>query len=232
MNRLALEWTNLVDEAVRGSLIAFEGPDGAGKSTQVSRLAVTLGIEPTFQFGATKIGAAIRAILLDPANATIDDRAEALLIIADKAQHVAEIVEPALRMGRNVVSDRFTASALAYQGYGRGLDLAALRAIMEFATGGIEPDLTVLLDVGPEAAVERQGGAGDRFEEAGRAFHERVRRGYLELAAAEPDRWAVIEGSATVDEVSDAVLTVVLNKLDLSCAGGMASDRADPDPSR
>ena len=122
-----------------GRLIVFEGADASGKSTQARRLASRLGAELTFQFGATEIGSAIRSILLDPAHAALDDRAEALLVIADKAQHVAEIVGPALERGETIVSDRYTASSTAYQGYGRGLDLDQLDAMMRFATHGIEP---------------------------------------------------------------------------------------------
>jgi dTMP kinase len=190
---------------VSARLIAFEGADASGKSTQARRLGQRLDVEVTFQFGATEIGAAIRRILLDPANDELDDRAEALLIIADKAQHVAEIVGPALAAGRTVVSDRFTASALAYQGYGRGLDLDFLAATMAFATGGLVPDLTVLLDVDVAVARERLGHRIDRIEGAGAAFHERVRRGYLELAAADPDRWLVIDAAGSVDEVGARV---------------------------
>ena len=149
-----------------GRLIVFEGADASGKSTQARRLAERLGADLTFQFGATAIGAAIRSILLDPAHSELDDRAEALLVIADKAQHVAEIVGPALERGETVVSDRFTASTSAYQGYGRGLDLAGLDAMMRFATHGLEPDLTVLLDV--PWSVARSGWAKRWIELRGR----------------------------------------------------------------
>jgi dTMP kinase len=187
---------------VSGRLIAFEGADASGKSTQARRLGRRLGIDVTFQHGATDVGAAIRTIVLDPTNHVLDDRAEALLIIADKAQHVAEIVGPALEAGRTIISDRFTASTLAYQGYGRGLDLDLLRATMHFATRGIEPDLTVLLDVDLEVARRRLGDQMDRIEGAGAEFHERVRQGYLELADADPDRWLVVDAGGTVDEVA------------------------------
>lgn len=188
-----------------GRLIVFEGADASGKSTQARRLAMRLGAELTFQFGATEIGGAIRGILLDPAHAALDDRAEALLVIADKAQHVAEIVGPALERGETIVSDRFTASTTAYQGYGRGLDREQLDAMMRFATHGIEPDLTVLLDVEWAVARERLGGEMDRIEGAGAEFHTRVRDGYLELAGADPDRWVVVDAGGTVDEVAERV---------------------------
>ena len=217
-----------------GKLVALEGVDGAGKSTQAPFLVEALGAVETFQFGATAIGAALRRILLEPPSRHFDPRAEALLIIADKAQHVAEIVKPALEKGRNVVSDRFTASTIAYQGYGRGLDVSVLRSIMDFATEGIEPDLTVLLDIDPEAALSRLGPpespqlelfdlsvagadavsdriepAFDRFEAEGRHFREQVRNGYLKLAKADPDRWVVVDGDAPVDEVTARVLSGV-----------------------
>lgn len=192
-----------------GRLIAFEGADASGKSTQARRLGMRLGLPVTFQHGATEIGGAIRAIVLDPANDRLDDRAEALLIIADKAQHVAEIVGPALQSGETVISDRFTASALAYQGYGRGLDLDVLRAMLSFATHGIEPDLTVLLDVDLDVARARLGEQMDRIEGAGADFHQRVRHGYLELAAADPARWLVIDAGGTVDEVAARIEAAV-----------------------
>ena len=188
-----------------GRLIVFEGADASGKSTQARRLAMRLGAELTFQFGATTIGGAIRSILLDPAHAELDDRAEALLVIADKAQHVAEIVGPALDRGETVVSDRFTASTSAYQGHGRGLDLDQLDSMMRFATHGIEPDLTVLLDVPWEVAKARLGDQMDRIEGAGAEFHARVRNGYLEMAAADPDHWLVVAADGSMDEVAARV---------------------------
>lgn len=215
----------------------MEGVDGAGKSTQAPLLAEALGALETFQFGATAIGDALRQILLNPPGRHLDPRAEALLIIADKAQHVAEIVGPALRAGRDVVSDRFTASTIAYQGYGRGLDIAVLRSVMDFATGGIEPDLTVLLDIDPDVALNRLGEPGsqlglfdlpladtgvvsdriepafDRFEGAGRHFRERVRQGYLDLAAADLDRWVVVNADDLVEVVAAQIISEVRERL-------------------
>jgi len=187
---------------VTARLIAFEGADASGKSTQARRLALRIGATLTFQFGATEIGGAIRSILLDPAHHALDDRAEALLVVADKAQHVAEVVRPALARGETVVSDRFTSSSMAYQGYGRGLDIDVLDQMMEFATHGLRPDLTVLLDVDLEVARARLGDEIDRIEGAGAEFHQRVRAGYLEMAAADPDAWLVIDAGGTVDEVA------------------------------
>ena len=199
-----------------GRLIAVEGVDASGKSTQARLLAESLGAVFTFQFGATGVGAVVRRMLLDPDNDALDDRTEALLIIADKAQHVAEIVGPALRAGQDVVTDRFTASTLAYQGYGRGLDLAELRTMMRFATGGIEPDLNLLLDIRIELASRRLGSSLDRFEGTGDGFLDRVRAGYLAMAEADPARWAVVDADGSVDDVAARVMTTVQERL-----GGM-----------
>jgi len=194
---------------VTGQLIAFEGADASGKSTQARLFAEHIGGVLTFEFGATRIGDAIRRILLDTDHQEFDDRAEALLIIADKAQHVAEVVGPALAEGLTVVTDRFTASALAYQGYGRGIDLEMLRSVMRFATHNLRADLTVLLDVDIAVARERLGSDIDRIEGAGAEFHQRVRDGYLELAAADPETWVVVDAAGTVDEVSQRVRSSV-----------------------
>ncbi|MCY3650672.1 MAG: dTMP kinase [Acidimicrobiaceae bacterium] len=195
-----------------GRLIAVEGVDASGKSTQARLLAESLGAVFTFQFGATGVGAEIRRMLLDPDNDSLDDRTEALLIIADKAQHVAEVVGPALRAGQHVVTDRFTASTLAYQGYGRGLDLAELQTMMHFATGGIEPDLNLLLDIPLELASRRLGSSLDRFEGVGDGFLDRVRAGYLTMAEADPARWAVVDGNGSVDDVAARVLAAVRDR--------------------
>ena len=188
-----------------GRLIAFGGADASGKSTQAHRLDARLGVELTFQFGATEIGSAIRSILLDPAHDMLDDRAEALLVIADKAQHVAEVVAPALARGETVITDRFTASTTAYQGFGRGLDRDELTRMMHWATNGVEPDLTVLLDVNLDVARQRLGDEVDRIEGAGAEFHTKVRQGYLEMAAADPDRWVVVGADGTVEDVAARV---------------------------
>jgi len=198
---------------VSGRLIAVEGVDASGKSTQARLLADSLGAVFTFQFGATSLGAVIRGVLLDPANDSVDDRTEALLIIADKAQHVAEIVGPALESGRDVVTDRFTASTLAYQGYGRGLDLGELEEMLRFATGGVEPDLNVLLEVRAELAAQRIGLSLDRFEGEGREFLDRVQAGYRAMAGADPARWAVVDGDGSVDDVAARVMAGVRKSL-------------------
>lgn len=196
-----------------GRLIVFEGIDGSGKSTQIRRYAQRHDFDVTFQFGATETGAAIRSILLDPTNSGLDDRTEALLIIADKAQHVSEIVRPALDRGRTVLSDRYCASTLAYQGYGRGLDLGLLDEMMRFATRGLEPDLTVLFDIDVAAARRRIGDRQDRIERTGIEFYQRVRDGYLELASQHPDSWIVLDADGPVDDVAARVASAVDDRL-------------------
>jgi dTMP kinase len=186
--------------------VALEGGEGSGKSTQARLLADRLGALLTREPGGTAIGGRIRSLLLDPETRGMDDRAEALLMAADRAQHVAEVVEPALAGGRHVVSDRSGWSSLAYQGWGRGLDVDTLRSLSTWASGGRWPDLAILIDVDPATARSRMAGLPDRLEAAGEAFHARVADGFKELAAAEPDRWRVVDGSASVDDVELAVL--------------------------
>lgn len=189
--------------------VAIEGPDAAGKSTQARMLADRLGALLTREPGDTAVGARIRSLLLDhsPEGDALDVRAEALLMAADRAQHVAEVVLPALEDGRVVVTDRYIASSLAYQGFARGLDVAEVRRVSEFATRGLWPDVTVLLRVCVETAWERVRAAGvpDRLEAEGPAFVARVIAGFDELAAADPVRWRVVDGEGTVDEVARRV---------------------------
>src|SRR5438874_8393476 len=170
----------------RGRLIVFEGGEASGKSTQARLLAADLGAVLTHEPGGTRAGRRVRDVVLDPAVGELSARAEALLMAADRAQHVAEMVEPALARGDDVVSDRFTPSSVAYQGFGRGLDLEELRRLSDWATGGLEPDLVVLLEVPVHVARRRQGGRPDRLEAEDDAFHARVAEGYRRLAAAEP----------------------------------------------
>jgi dTMP kinase len=197
---------------VVGRFIVFEGGEASGKSTQSARLAARLGALHTREPGGTAIGAALRDLLLDARTTGLDARAEALLMAADRAQHVAEVVRPALASGRHVVSDRYVGSTLAYQGYGRGLPVPALRRISGWATGDLWPDLVVLLDVPREVAVERRPRAPDRMEAAGAEFHERVAQGYRALAAAY-DRWVVVDGAGPADEVADRVWETVVGRL-------------------
>lgn len=199
----------------RGCFVAFEGGEASGKSTQAAMLAARLGAVLTREPGGTLIGGHIRALVLDPANAAIDPRTEALLLAADRAQHVREVVEPALVAGRHVVSDRFSGSTLAYQGYGQGLDRSELSWLSTWASGGLEPDVVILLDVDPSAAAGRQvGQALDRLESRRSDFHDRVRAGYRALAAADPERWTVVDGSASADEVATRVWDAVSSRLD------------------
>lgn len=192
-----------------GRLVALEGLDGCGKSTQAAELVRRLeGAVLTREPGGTVLGERLRALLVDPAGGPLDARAEALLLAAARAQHVAEVIAPALAAGRDVVVDRFSHSSLAYQGAGRGLAVADLRWLSGFATGGLWPDLVVLLELPASVAAARLGPA-DRFEAEGAEFHRRVAEGYRALAAADPDRWRVVDGTGSVDEVAARVWAAV-----------------------
>ncbi len=200
----------------KGLFVVFEGGDRVGKSTQVRALASALtasGIAHivTHQPGDTAAGATIRRLLLDP-RSELNDRAEALLYAADKAQHVAEVVRPALRAGQVVICDRYVDSMLAYQGAGRDLPASELAPIVEWATGGLVPDLTVLLDIDPARAVGRVVNK-DRLEAAGDGFHRRVREGFLQLAAAEPDRYLVLPALGNLQETARQVRDAVAERL-------------------
>lgn len=197
--------------------ITFEGPEGSGKTTQIACLVEWLrgqGIDvlSTREPGGTAIGDRIRAILLDPASVEMRPEAEVLLFSAARAQIVAQIVRPHLERAGVVICDRYADSTLAYQGYGRRLDLATLRTITRFATGGLVPDLTVYLDVDVETGLrrKRQDADGDssqwnRMEAETLAYHQRVREGYLCMAAEEPQRWLVVDATDSVDDVQQAV---------------------------
>ncbi|HEV7886024.1 MAG TPA: dTMP kinase [Acidimicrobiales bacterium] len=196
----------------RGRLVAFEGGEASGKSTQAARLANRLGAVLTREPGGTAVGEHIRELLLDPAVMDLDPRAEALLMAGARAQHVAGVVRPALSNGRDVVTDRYAYSSIAYQGYGRGLGLDEVRGLSDWATGGLWADVVVLLDVPDEVAAARLG-ERDRFEAEGGGFHERVAAGYRELAEAEPERWAVVDGVGAPDEVERRVWDAVSARL-------------------
>jgi dTMP kinase len=197
-----------------GRLIAFEGGEGSGKSTQARLLAKSLDAVLTFEPGGTAIGASVRALVLDPASAAMTDRTEALLMAADRAQHVATVIEPALAAGRHVVTDRYVGSTLAYQGYGRGLDVDALRLLCAWATGGRDADVNVLLDVPYEASLERLAAARpDRMEAESRDFHQRVADGFRSLAGDDAARWVVVDGVGPVDEVAQRVLAALDGRL-------------------
>ncbi|MEO5725288.1 MAG: dTMP kinase [Ilumatobacteraceae bacterium] len=194
--------------------IAFEGAEGCGKSTQVALLAADLHAVATRETGGTAIGARIREILHDTATTGLAARAEALLTAADRAQHLEQVVLPALAAGRHVVSDRSAHSALAYQGYGRMLEVDEVRKLNDWAVGARWPDLVVLIDVAPDMLAMRMHDRDlDRFEQAGDEFHARVRAGFDALAAADPQHWAVIDGNARIDDVARDVRACVRRRL-------------------
>ena len=207
----------------KGRFITFEGGEGCGKSTQVKRLAAALeakGVKVllTREPGGTRLAEMIRTLLKDETEDPPVDRAELLLFLAARAQLVLNVIRPALEAGTWVLSDRFSDSTIAYQGYGRGLSVDFVKAANDFACEGLTPDLTFLLDVEPSVAVQRMRGreaatntSADRIERAGDDFHARLRRGFLELAAATPSRIVAIDASGTPDEVARAVLS--------ACAG-------------
>ncbi len=207
----------------KGAFITFEGGEGSGKSTQARLLAGYLRnsqreVITTREPGGTPIGDAIRAILLNPDLSEMGNVTELLLLAASRAQNVHERVRPALERGSLVVCDRFTDSTLAYQGYGRDFDLELLRSLNRLATGGVFPDLTILLDIDPEIGLARakeldkaeaEAGQGDRFEQEELEFHRRLCRGFQELAAAEPERFRVIPVQQGMEETHRLVVAAV-----------------------
>jgi len=198
----------------RGRLIALEGIDGCGKSTQAGLLADDLGALLTHEPGATALGRAVRRLSLDPAGPVPVPRAEALLMAADRAQHVDEVIRPALDGGQWVVTDRYSGSTLAYQGWGRGLAPGPLGRMVAWAADGIEPDLSVLVDVEIDVARRRlEATAPDRLEGLSTDFHARVRTGFLAQARAGGERWVVVDGGGAVTEVAAEVARVVGERL-------------------
>jgi dTMP kinase len=198
-----------------GRFVVFEGGEGSGKSTQARLLADRWGALLTFEPGGTDVGQRLREILLSPETGDLDPRAEALLMAADRAHHVATTIRPALNRGKDVVCDRFVGSSLAYQGYARDLGIEQVQALSTFATDGLVPDLVLLLVVPPDVAATRLAAAGkpDRLEAAGEEFHRRVAEAYVILAAHDTDRWVIIDGSGSVDEVQERVLEAVEARL-------------------
>jgi dTMP kinase len=194
--------------------IVFEGAEACGKSTHAAGLAEYLGAELTRETGGTAIGRRLREILHDTSVIDLDDHAETLIVAADRAQHLAEVVRPALAAGRHVVSDRSVYSTLAYQGYGRGLPLDQVRLINEWAVGETWPDLVILLTVPADVTERRMAKRDrDRFELAGDDFHARVDRGFATMAADDPDHWVVIDASGPPDAVTAEIRAAVRDRL-------------------
>ena len=191
----------------RGLLIAFEGGEGAGKTTQARLLAIWLreqgyDVIATHEPGATKVGMRLRALLLDTAHTGMSARAETLMYAADRAEHVDTVIGPALRRGAVVVTDRFVDSSLAYQGRGRNLPISEIAGLNQWATGGLRPDLTILLDLPPVAGLVRRAPSADRLEAEPTEFHQRVREGFLALARAEPQRYLVLDATRPPEQLS------------------------------
>lgn len=189
-----------------GTFIVFEGGEGAGKSTQMTTFVQWLeangaDVVVTKEPGGTPIGERLRDVLLDPASRSLDPRAEALLYAADRAQHVAQVIRPALDAGKIVVSDRYVDSSLAYQGLARGLGLNEILSLSSWATGGLLPDLVFFLNVDADSGLERSTGEPDRLEREGDDFHRRVNAAYLELAERWPGRFVVVDASRSEAEV-------------------------------
>lgn len=212
-DRVAAVATSDARQPSRGMFVAFEGGEGTGKSTQSRLLARHLdraGVEVlrTFEPGDTPAGAAIRSLLLDPATGHLAPRAEALLYAADRAHHVATVVRPALERGVTVLTDRYIDSSLAYQGAGRTLAVEEVEHLSLWATEGLMPDLTVLLDIPPRVGL-RRAGRPDRLEAEPLAFHERVREAFLQLAARAPDRYVVLDADRPRVEVAVDVAAAV-----------------------
>jgi dTMP kinase len=219
-------------DVLPGLLIAFEGGEGAGKSTQAKLLAEWLrtvrdDVVVTFEPGATKFGTKVRRLLLDK-DSELSPRAEAMLYAADRADHVDSVIRPALARGAVVVTDRYVDSSIAYQGGGRALSVDEVRNLSEWATGGIHPDLTILLDLDPAYGLARAGGEPDRMESESLEFHERVRATFRELAQARGARYVVCDATLPVEEVAKAVRFAVERRL----GSRLLDHRHDADPRR
>jgi dTMP kinase len=209
---------------MRGVFITFEGIDGCGKSTQRVLLARRLkerGCEVvvTREPGGTPIGEDIRRLLISDASVQIAPTTELLLYVAARAQHVSELIRPSLDAGRIVISDRYTDSTVAFQGYGRGLDLEMVESLNRFATGGLAPDLTIVFDLDPAMARTRVGsrpvgGLLGAFDEQHPDFHQRMRAGYLRMAQSEPLRISVVDASGSAEETQSMVMALVLRKIE------------------
>jgi dTMP kinase len=193
-----------------GLFITFEGGEGCGKSTQSRLLLKKLGQQTvpvvlTHEPGGTALGNELRKTLKRKRDSSISPQAELFLLAASRAQLVAEVIRPALEEGKIVICDRFTHSTMVYQGYGRGLDFTAINMVNNMATGNLNPDLIIFLDISPEQGLARKQSLKDRFELEDLSFHRRVREGYLKMAAAEPDRWLVIDASLPKGKIAEII---------------------------
>jgi dTMP kinase len=195
----------------RGRFVVLEGGEGVGKSTQAGLLARRLDAVVTREPGGTALGERARALLLDPSVGDVEPRAELLLMVAARAQHVGEVILPALASGRDVVCDRFTGSTIAYQGYGRGLPLEEVEQACAIASGGLVPDLTVLVELDEQVAASRRSAVPDRIEAEDAEFHARVRAGFQMLA--EQCGWAVVDGGGSPEKVAEDIAEVVEYRL-------------------
>ncbi|MEL7626704.1 MAG: dTMP kinase [Anaerolineaceae bacterium] len=200
--------------------ITFEGPEGSGKSTQLPRLAQYLeesgySVVKTREPGGTKIGDQIREVLMRMENTELHPRTEILLFLAARAQLVEELIKPSLQEGKIILCDRYGDSTLAYQGYGHGLNLDDLRAMLQFATGGLKPDLTILLDIDVLTGLKRKKikAEWNRLDAFELSFHERVREGYHILAAQEPDRWKIVDAAQNPEQIQKEIRAIVLDAL-------------------
>jgi dTMP kinase len=202
-----------------GFLITLEGPEGGGKSTQARKLGGRLNLSKilttvTREPGGTDLGEAIRPLLLKPTGVLNDAWAEALLFTAARAQLLHEVIRPGLEKGEVIVCDRFSDSTLAYQGFGRGLDVARLRDLQETVLDGVQPQLTFLLDIEVEEGLARiPRYQRDRIDQETKAFHERVRRAYREMAASEPNRWVVVDAAGDPNSLADRIFDVTVQRL-------------------
>lgn len=197
----------------KGLFITFEGADGCGKSTQLNLLAEYLktkgfDIVITREPGAKGLGERIREILLNY-DGEVSDRCESFLFLADRAQHIDKIVNPAINSGKIVLCDRHTDSSVAYQGYGRGLDIERINMLNNLAVNGRKPDMTFVFDIDVETSLSRVGNQKDRMESAGVEFFNRVRHGYLEIAKKEPERVKVIDASKSIEQIHDKVVQLI-----------------------
>jgi dTMP kinase len=206
---------------MKGYFITFEGPDGCGKTSQIPPLAEYLrgqgyDVLTTREPGGTEIGDQVRHVIMDLKNKGMDPRTEILLFQASRVQIVEQVIRPALRAGQVVLCDRYADSTLAYQGYGHRSDLVFLRQLLHFATGGLQPDLTLLLDLDAEEGLKRRQGGNvewNRLDDYDLDFHQRVRQGYHLLAAQEPARWQVVDASVTREALQAELRGIIMKRL-------------------